>query len=79
MWEWAHKEDLKVDKKIWEIFYAIDDTRRQINNKYLEKITPHCLVHDVLSGYGSEQIEYLLLVYEQIEIISIDRTRLHLC
>ncbi|WP_036644980.1 hypothetical protein [Paenibacillus sp. oral taxon 786] len=70
MWEWIHQEGLKDNKKLWEIFFAIDETRRQINNEYLDKILPHCLVRDGLSGYGSERIEYPLLVFEQIGIIA---------
>lgn len=68
LWEWIHQRE--VDKNIWEIFYTIDNTRRQINNDYLSKIIPHCLVRDGLGGYGSEEVEYPLLIFEQIGIIS---------
>ncbi|NOU67498.1 hypothetical protein GC096_25985 [Paenibacillus sp. LMG 31461] len=70
MWEWIHQDDLNADKHIWGIFYAIDETRRRINNEYLEKISPHCFVPDGLSGYGSDKIEYPLLAFEQIGIIA---------
>ncbi|ETT67433.1 hypothetical protein BSK66_29360 [Paenibacillus odorifer] len=71
LWEWMHRKGVKIDKTMWEIFYAIDDTRREINYEYIEKITPHCMVRDGLSGYGADRIEYPMLVFEQIGIISL--------
>ncbi|ETT57076.1 hypothetical protein C173_32246 [Paenibacillus sp. FSL R7-277] len=70
VWEWLHQEDLNINANIWAIFHSINNTRCQIGKEYLNKISPHCLVCDGLSGYGSERIEYPLLVFEQIGIVA---------
>lgn len=70
LWAWIKENELFENRKVFTEFYKIEGTRKQINKKYLEKIRPNCMVRDGLSGYGADEIEYPLRVFEQIGIVA---------
>ncbi|UJF33736.1 hypothetical protein [Paenibacillus hexagrammi] len=71
VWDWLIKNNLIYNDKMVNEFLKLESTRSSINNAYFNKIQKYCYIKDGLSGYGAEEIEYPMLIFEQIGILSI--------
>jgi len=71
VWDWMRKNALFDNKDVVGEFVKLYISRKRIWDDYFLKIHPYCYLRDGLFGYGVEQIEYPLLVFEQIGIMGL--------
>jgi len=70
VWDWMKKKNFFDKKKICEEVGKIEINRRIIFFEYFEKIKKSCFYPDGLFVCGVNKIEYPLMVFENIGIIS---------
>lgn len=73
MWNWMYEKSLFNDKKIVNEFLNIYYSYVHFQNEYYSKTNNHFYVEDGLFGYGNgaENIEYQLITFEQLGLLSL--------
>lgn len=69
-WEWLKKNDLLQERFAMQEFFKMHEVKLQIGRLYFIKIQKHCYVKDALFSYAGNSVEYAILTWEQIGIIS---------
>jgi hypothetical protein len=70
-WKWLVRNNLLENKKLYIEAMQIWETTTLIHRDYFTKVEPHLHVEHSLFGYGTPEIDYKLITFEQIGIISI--------
>ncbi|MCK9375865.1 MAG: hypothetical protein M0P73_06935 [Syntrophobacterales bacterium] len=71
LWAWIRQNNLLGEEYIRIEFTKIYLTLKNIWIDYYNKVHRHFIVPDGLFGYGAEEVEYPILTFEQIGIISL--------
>lgn len=69
-WKWLEDNKFTSDNKIAKAYHEIRDSHIDIGRVYFMKIHPYCFVKNALSKRTYNYVDYSLLVWEQIGIIS---------
>ena len=70
VWDWLRQENTFTTASMIEV-YKIHLTKIQVNRAYFNNIASHCYVRDGLFRYGKTSLEYNLITWEHIGVVSI--------
>lgn len=71
LWDWIKAEDLFNKPVVLKEFYKLHLQKLQIGRSYFAKLQKHCYVKDALYSNTRTHIEYSLVTWEQVGLISL--------